>query len=117
MTAIVSFPLPPAAQARLAARDDAVLAAREILRSEAPHTRATIRDACHALMTYGDQWDWVEAYNVLRSIDQPSINHRSTIDRPPYSAGTGMIRAELVDIAGLLVIVAVALMVYLAGGA
>lgn len=118
MTALVSFPLSLEAQARLAARETAVTCARAILRSPAPHTKDTIREACHALMTWGDQWDWAEAYPVLRALDLPPVKVTPVaVTPPPYSAGTGLIRRALVDCVGLAVIVVVAVAVYLARGA
>jgi hypothetical protein len=94
MTAAIAFPLSPDMRARLDARQTAVDCARAILRSPAPHTDATIREACHAMMTYGDQWDWAEAYPILKAMDK-----RAPVDRPPFSAGTGQIRAALLGIA------------------
>jgi hypothetical protein len=118
MTAIHAFPLTPDMQARLAARDTAVTHARTILRSPAPHAKDDVRLACHTLMTFGDQWDWAEAYPVLRALDAPpAVVAPVAVAPPAYSAGTGTIRRALVDLAGLAVIVGVALAVYLARGA
>jgi hypothetical protein len=94
MTA-VAFPLSPAMQSRLTAREDAVTYSRAILRSAAPHDPQDVRLACHTLMTYGSQWDWVEAYHVLRAMDTP-------VDQPPYSHGPGTIRRALIGIALML---------------
>jgi hypothetical protein len=107
MTALLSFPLTPDMQARLAARETAVTFARAILRSAAPHAKDDVRLACDTLMTYGDQWDWAEAYPVLRALDARPV----AVERPVYSQGTGTIRRALVDCAGLAVILGVAVAV------
>lgn len=115
---IHAFPLTPDMQARLTARETAVTCARTILRSPAPHAKEDVRLACHTMMTFGDQWDWAEAYPVLRALDaKPATVAPVSVTPPPYSEGTGMIRRALVDCAGLAVIVGVALAVYLVGGA
>lgn len=111
MTAI-AFPMTDDMRARLDARAEPVEAARALIRSEALHTADDIRDACHALMTYGNHWDWAEAYHVLRALDA----RRAEIQAEAAAhAKRGTIRAALVDIAGLLVIVAVAYAAYLMG--
>ena len=104
-----AFPLTPEMRDRLDAREDVVTAARAILRSKARHTPANIRWACNALMTYGDCWDWIDAYHVLRALNAKPV--RPTIDRPH----AGLIRGWLVDCAGFAVISAAALMVYMGG--
>ena len=91
--------------ARLAAQDEALDAARAILRSKAPHTRATIRDACHVVMTFGDAWDWMDGYHILQAM-------RAPVAPPPMSPQPRLIRAALVDCAGLAVIAGIALAVY-----
>ena len=80
----LAFPLTPEMRARLDAREDVVTAARAILRSEARHTPSIIRWACNALMTYGDCWDWMDGYHVMRALDAKQV--KPTIDRP--QAGT-----------------------------
>ena len=104
---LTAFPLTEIMQARLAARETAVICARAILRSPAPHDREDVRLACHTMMTCGDANDWADAYPVLRALDLPPV----AVTRPPYSAGTGLIRAALVDCAGLAVIGLLALAV------
>jgi hypothetical protein len=113
MTAVTAFPLCADMQARLAARETAVTCSRAILRSAAPHDREDVRLACHTLMTYGDHWDWAEAYPVLRALDAKPVQVKPVaIDRPPYSQGHGTIRRLIVGTAatlalGWLVLVAV----------
>lgn len=72
-------------------RADIVTAARAILRSPAPHDRETIREACHAMMTWGNAVDWSEAYPVLRALDLP----KPATVQLPYSASVDVIRAVL----------------------
>jgi hypothetical protein len=64
-------------------RDPIITAARAILRSHATHDSEIIREACDALMTWGDALDWSEGYHVKRALP---------VECPPYSPGTGSIR-------------------------
>ncbi len=86
-----------APDAHLDAQVRAVEFARAILRSEAPHTVGSIREACNALMTYGDGLDCVEARHMLAALDKrkTAIKRDVPIQRPPYSQGHGTIRAIL----------------------
>jgi hypothetical protein len=79
-----AFPITDAMTARLDAREDAVSAAQTIIRSKAQHLPSDIRLACHTLMTWGNSWDWVEGYQVLRALDRPKPAAKP--DRP--QAGT-----------------------------
>jgi hypothetical protein len=102
MTAVTAFPLCAEMQARLAARETAVTCSRAILRSAAQHDREDVRLACHTLMTYGEGWDWAEAYPVLRALDAKPVQVKPVaIDRPPYSQGHGTIRRLIVGTAVL----------------
>jgi hypothetical protein len=103
MTAIAHFPMTPTMRARLNACDDAVTYARAILRSEAPHASDDIRLACRTLMTWGNEWDWLDAYHVLRALDAPAPMVTPEPDDPP----AWTIRDELTAYAGLAVIVSV----------
>lgn len=106
MSALAHFPLTPAMQARLSARESAVDLSRTIIRGKERHKLADLRLACETLMTYGDQTDWVEAYLLLRALDAPPP--------PPVAEAPrrGLIRSGLLDVAGLAAICALALAVY-----
>ena len=69
MTAIATFPLTPVMRARIEARENAVDMARTIIRGKERHAPDDLRLACETLMTYGDQWDWVPAYQMMRQLD------------------------------------------------
>jgi hypothetical protein len=84
-----AFPITPDMRARLDAREDAVTAARAILRSQAQHLPDDIRLACETLMTWGDGFDWADAYHVLRALDVKPVK------RPQYSPQVGAIRDGL----------------------
>ena len=108
MTAVSTFPMTQEMRARLAARESALAMSRTILRGKGRHAADDLRLACHTLMTYGDHWDWVEAYQVLRALDAP----------PAASQRRGKIRDGLRDMAVLLGFGAVVLVVvYVGGGA
>lgn len=92
---LTAFPLTPEALARLAARDTALSCSRTILRSPAPHDKETIREACHAMMTWGAPEDWAEAYPVLRALDLPPV-HVAPV-AVTRNSGTGLIREGLRD--------------------
>lgn len=92
--AVIRFPATP--DMFPCRRDDIVTAARAILRSPAPHDRETIREACHALMTWGNAMDWSEAYPVLRALDLPPMNVAPVAVKPPYSANVIRIRDVLI---------------------
>lgn len=69
MTAI-AFPMTDAMRVRHAAREDAVDAARAIIRGKERHGPEALRLACEALMTYGTPWDFADAYHVQRALDR-----------------------------------------------
>lgn len=77
-------------------------AARAILRNAANHDDATLIEACDALNKWGDPPDWLQADAMMLAIRLRA--HHATI------------RDALVDCAGLAVICAAALAVYLMGG-
>lgn len=88
----------------LDAQVEAVCAARAILRSELPHKVSDIRLACITMQRFGDGLDYVEARHMLQAL-RPV--------KPPYSPQVSLIRAAMVDCAGLAVIAALAASVYL----
>ena len=103
MGQVLRFPTPDR-------RTDAVLCARQIIRSSAPHDDETLRLACSTLQTFGDSLDWVDAHHVLTAI------RRREKTRAEVAGRRGTIRSALLDCVGLAVILAAALAVYLAGG-
>lgn len=118
MTAAIHyFPVPAAYLAQREAearRAEIVAAARAVLRSAARHDDAILTEACVALQTYGDATDWLQADAMLLAIRLRA--RRLEHEAAEAKARKGTIRAGLVDCAGLAVIVAVAVAVYLAGG-
>jgi hypothetical protein len=103
----IAFPISPAMRARRDALEDISAAARAILRSEAEHTPSDIRWACHNLMIYGNSFDWLDGYHVLRALDAP----KPAPVKPPYSPQVGTVRDGLLFLA----FVAAVLVVGLAG--
>jgi hypothetical protein len=118
MTAVLHrFPTTAAFMAQREAearRIEAITAARAVLRSAANHDDAILIEACSALQTWGDGTDWLEADAMLMAIRIRA--RRRAADAAKAEATRGTIRAALVDCAGLAVIVALALAVYLVGG-
>jgi hypothetical protein len=96
-----------------ARRTDIVTAARAILRSAANHDDAILIEACTALQTWGDGTDWLQGDAMLLAIRLRA--RRRAADAAKATVRKGTIRAALVDCAGLTVIIAVALAVYMAG--
>jgi hypothetical protein len=84
-----AFPITPDMRARLDAREDAVAAAQTIIRSKAQHLPDDIRLACHTLMTWGNSFDWMDGYHVLRAMDAPKLV------KPRCSPQVGTIRDGL----------------------
>lgn len=108
MTALATFPLTAEMRARLAARETAVSLSRTILRGQDRHAPDDLRLACHTLMTYGDSFDWVEAYQVLRAMDAPRVV--APAQRP------GLIRGVAVGVAAALTFAWLGLSLVLSAG-
>lgn len=107
---ILRFPLaasvPPDQPDR---QTEIVATARAVLRSAARHDDAILTEACVALQTWGDGTDWLEADAMLMAI---RIRARRRAHEAAEAEGRkGTIRRALVDVAGLAVIVAVALLI------
>ncbi len=98
--ALHHFPTPANFVARMAAQDEAVALSRTILRGKERHAPDDLRLACHTLMTYGDSFDWMDGYHVLRAMDAPK-------PAPTIHARPGFLRGELATVLGLGMIVAV----------
>lgn len=113
--AIHHFPAPAAFMAQREAEARAakiVSAARAILRSPAQHDDAILIEAADALMTWGDALDWPQGYAVRRAAEARIAQRADAAAKAKARKGT--IRAALIDCAGLAVIIAAALAVYLA---
>jgi len=110
------FPVPAAYMAQREAearRIEIVAAARGVLRSAARHDDAILNEACVALQTWGDSTDWLQADAMLLAVRRRA--RLRAHDAAKIAARKTTIRAALVDCAGLAVIIAAALAVYLAG--
>jgi hypothetical protein len=99
----IAFPITTAMRARLEAREDAVTAAQTIIRSKAEHLPSDIRLACHTLMIWGNSFDWMDGYHVLRAMDAPKPV------KPPYSPQVGTVRDGLLFLAFVAAVLVVGL--------
>lgn len=114
--AIHHFPTPAAYVATLqsdARIAEVITAARAVLRSEHRHGDDILTEACVALKTWGGGSDWLEAGAMLVALRLRQRNQAVAEAQAAVKPGT--IRRWLVDAAGLTVIVAVALTVYVGG--
>jgi hypothetical protein len=110
------FPVPAAYMAQREAearRVEIVAAAHAVLRSAARQDDAILTEACVALQTWGDSTDWLQADAMLLAIRLRA--RRKAHDAAKIAARKDTTRAALVDCAGLAVIIAAALALYLAG--